>query len=346
MRIKTICYKRGRLRIIDQRKLPVKLVYKNLSFINDVKDAIRTLAVRGAPAIGVCAAYGVYLGIKDFKSKNKNTFFKKLDDFIKYIKDARPTAINLFWALERMRKVAVKNRNNSIDTIKRLLLNEAKKIQIEDEVMCRKIGKFGSKIIKSGDTILTHCNAGLLATAGEGTALSAVYTAKRQGKRIKVYADETRPLLQGARLTAWELKIKGIDVTLICDSMAASLMKQGKIDKILVGADRIAQNGDFANKIGTYSLAVLSKIHKIPFYVLAPSSSFDFNIKTGKQIPIEQRNPDEVRKIKGNYIAPKDVKVYNPAFDVTPNELVTAFITERGIFKRPFRRTLPSLRAS
>ncbi|MBN1405721.1 MAG: S-methyl-5-thioribose-1-phosphate isomerase, partial [Candidatus Omnitrophica bacterium] len=308
--------------------------------------AIKTLAVRGAPAIGVAAAYAIAILAKAVKTSGSSVFFKKLDGIIKNIISARPTAVNLFWAADKMKAVAVRNRKKSVSAIKNILLNEAKKIQQEDELMCDKIGIFGSKLIKSNDAILTHCNAGLLATAGSGTALSAIYKAKKQKKKIKVYADETRPLLQGARLTAWELRKKGIDVTLICDNTAASLIKSGKINKILVGADRIAKNGDFANKIGTYSLAVLAKVHKIPFYVLAPSSTFDFNIKTGKEISIEQRPADEVRKIKNNYISPKNVKVYNPAFDVTQACLVTAFVTEKGIFKKPYKDTLSSLRAT
>ncbi|UCH12912.1 MAG: S-methyl-5-thioribose-1-phosphate isomerase [Candidatus Omnitrophota bacterium] len=346
MPIKTIEYKNGKLKIIDQRKLPCKLVYRNLSSVNDIKGAIKTLAVRGAPAIGVAAAYGVYIGIDNLRIKGKKIFFRKLNVLIRHIETARPTAINLFWALERMRKVAVKNREKPISAIKRLLFNEAGKIQREDEIMCEKIGRFGARLINDKDRILTHCNAGALATAGSGTALSAIYAAKKQGKKIKVYADETRPLLQGARLTTWELMREGIDVTLICDSMAATLMKKAMIDKIIVGADRIAANGDFANKIGTYNLALLSMVHKIPFYCFAPSSSFDFSIKNGESIPIEQRDPDEVRKIKDFFCAPKKVKVYNPAFDVTPHELVTAFITEKGVFRKPYMRSLKSLKGS
>lgn len=345
MNIKTIDYKKGKLKIIDQRQLPHKLVYISLSSIDDIKKAIRTLAVRGAPAIGVAAAYGLYIGICNLNLKEKKIFFRRLDKLIKYIKTARPTAVNLSWALERIRKTAYKNKKKSIATIEQLLFNEAKKIQGEDEIMCERIGRFGARLIKDKDRILTHCNAGALATAGIGTALSAIYTAKRQSKRIKVYADETRPLLQGARLTAWELLKSGIDVTLICDNMAASLMEKGEIDKIMVGADRITANGDFANKIGTYNLATLAKAHRIPFYVLAPGSSFDFNIKSGKEIPIEERAPDEVRKIKGNYVAPKNIKVYNPAFDVTPNRLVTAFVTEKGIFRKPYRKSLKGLKS-
>ena len=332
--IKTIDYKKDKLIIIDQRKLPEKLIYKKLCSATDVKNAIKTLSVRGAPAIGVTAAYGLYIGINNLKFKDKKLFFKKLLAITEDIKSARPTAVNLSWALERMLKVALKNRTMPTEAIKGLLLKEAKNIQREDEILCKNIARFGSRLIKNKDTILTHCNAGILATAGIGTALSAIYAAKGQGKKIKVYADETRPLLQGARLTAWELKKNGIDVTLICDNMAASLMRKGKIDKIMVGADRIASNGDFANKIGTYSLAVLARFHKIPFYVLAPYSSFDFSIKSGKSIPIEERDADEVRKIKNKFIAPKDIKVYNPAFDVTPHSLVTAYVTEKGIFKK------------
>ncbi len=332
--VKTIEYKKDKLIIIDQRRLPEKLIYKRLRSAADVKNAIKTLSIRGAPAIGVAASYGLYIGIKNLKLKDKNLFFKKLRAVIEDIKSARPTAINLSWALERMHRAALKNKTKPVEIIKRLLLKEAENIRKEDELLCENIARFGSRLIKDKDTILTHCNAGILATAGIGTALSAIYAAKDEGKKIKVYADETRPLLQGARLTAWELKKNGIDVTLICDNTAGSLMGKGKIDKVMVGADRIASNGDFANKIGTYSLAVLAKFHKIPFYVLAPYSSFDFSIKSGDSIPIEERNADEVRKIKNKFIAPKDVKVYNPAFDVTPHSLVTAYVTEKGIFKK------------
>jgi len=342
--IKTIEYKNGKLKIIDQRLLPAKLVYRNLFTAKDVKDAIKTLALRGAPAIGVAGAYGLYIGICNLKFKKEKLFFKKLDQIIKYINIARPTAVNLYWALEKMRAAAMESKGNGVAVIKKSLLDQAKSIHAQDKAMCKEIGKFGAMLIRNNDKILTHCNAGALATAGIGTALAAIYAAKKQGKKIKVYVDETRPLLQGARLTAWELIRGGIDVTLICDNMAASLMKKGKVDKILVGADRIALNGDFANKIGTYNLAVLANAHKIPFYALAPHSTFDFNIKNGAMIPIEERSPDEVRSIGGNYTAPENVKVYNPAFDVTPNELVTAFVTEKGIFRKPFKKTFKKLK--
>lgn len=340
--IKTIEFKNSKLIIIDQRRLPSKLVYKKLSNIEQVYDAIKTLSVRGAPAIGVAAAYGLYIGINTVKKKK--AFFSRLKKCANFLKSARPTAVNLSWALERMRGVVLKNKTKPLNLLKELLLDEAAKIQKEDERMCEAMGAFGATLIKDKDSILTHCNAGALATAGIGTALAAIYAAKAQSKKIKVYADETRPLLQGSRLTAWELYKSGVDITLICDNMAASLMKAGKVDKVIVGADRIAANGDFANKIGTYNLAVLAKAHKIPFFTIAPSSTFDFSLKTGKAIPIEQRNPDEIRKINGNYITPKQVKVYNPAFDVTPNSLVTAIVTEKGVFRKPYSISLKSLK--
>lgn len=340
MRFKTISYKNKKLKIIDQRLLPQRLLLKECRNIKDVYYCIKTLAVRGAPAIGVFAAYGLYIGIKDIKPSNRKLFFKRLTETADYLKTARPTAVNLFWSLDRMKGVALKNRRKTISQIKKVLLDEAKEIQREDELMCERIGRNGARLINSGDAILTHCNAGALATAGIGTALAVIYKAKQRGKRIKVYVGETRPLLQGARLTAWELKKIRVDVTLICDSMAATLMRQGKIDKVIVGADRITRNGDFANKIGTYNLAVLAKEHDIPFYVACPSSSFDSNLKDASDIPIEEREPDEVRKFAGIYTAPKDVKVYNPAFDVTPNHLVSAIITEKGVFRKPYLKSL------
>ncbi len=340
MKAKTISFVNGKLKIIDQRALPRKLDVIESRNVRDVYQHIKSLAVRGAPAIGVFAAYGVYVGIKDIKGTDKKAFFRQLFKAIDYIKTSRPTAVNLFWALERMRKSALANENEAVAVIKKALLEEARKIHKEDERMCKAIGINGARLIRSGDTILTHCNAGSLATSGVGTALSPIYKAYAQGKKIKVYADETRPLLQGARLTAWELKRGGIDVTLICDNMAASLMKKAKIDKIIVGADRIAANGDTANKIGTYSLAILAMTHKIPFYIAAPSSTFDFSLKTGDQIPIEERPGEEVRKISNIFHAPEKVKVYNPAFDVTPSRYISAIITEKKVFTKPYKRSL------
>jgi methylthioribose-1-phosphate isomerase len=297
--------------------------------------------VRGAPALGAAAGLGMYLGIKDSKAGDFIEFNKELNKVIVYLASSRPTARNLFWGLERMRKVALENQGKSISLIKKLLLCEAKKIIEEDRQACRKIGYYGAKLINKKDTILTICNAGILATVDYGTALGIIYRAKDEGKNIKVYACETRPLLQGARLTAWELNKNAIDVTLICDNMAAVLMKQGKIDKVITGADRIALNGDVANKIGTYNLAVLSYHHKIPFYIAAPLSTFDSSIKNGKDIPIEERSPKEVTELFFKQaIAVNNIKVFNPAFDVTPNNLITAIITDKGIIRPPYKKNI------
>lgn len=339
----TIEWKNGKVRLIDQTRLPHKLVYIQCGDTKRLWHAIKKLQVRGAPAIGIAASLGVVLGIRHSRAKDFGAFMREMDKVIKYLGSARPTAVNLFWALERMRASALKNCNRSMGVIKKLLLEEALRVTAEDKATCRSMAKFGAALIKNKDTILTHCNAGALATADYGTALGVLYKAKEAGRRFKVYADETRPLLQGARLTAWELMRHGIDVTLICDNMAASLMAQGKIDKIFVGADRIASNGDTANKIGTYNLAVLANYHKIPLYVVAPLSSFDFTLKSGREIPIEERAHSEVVEIGGKLIAPKDVKVYNPAFDVTPNELIAAIVTEKGVFRKPFKETLRKL---
>jgi len=336
MPVPTIEWKNNRLKIIDQVLLPGRLGFIYCNNVESVWKAIKEMNIRGAPALGVAAAFGVYLGVRD---SDKN-FFKDLEKTIKYIARSRPTARNLFWALERMKKRACLCEKIPVAKIKKALLQEAREILKEDKSICRNMGKFGQKLIKSGDIILTHCNAGGLATADYGTALGVIFSAHRAGKKIKVFVDETRPVLQGARLTAWELIREGVKTTLISDNMAASLMKKGKIDKIIVGADRIARNGDVANKIGTYNVAVLAAYHKIPFYVAAPLSTIDANIKTGKYIPIEERDPDEIRKIGGIYIAPKKVNVYNPAFDVTPSNLVTAIITEKGILRKPFIKSI------
>jgi len=321
MPIKTIEWKNNAVRIIDQTKLPHEVKFISCRDVKTLVSAIKKLKVRGAPVLGVAAGFGVVLGANDIKRT------------IKQLAGSRPTAVNLFWALERMERVAIAHKNLSVKALKKILLKEALKIQDEDKKTCRDMALHGASLIKTGDNILTHCNAGALATADYGTALGVLYKAKEQGKRIKVYADETRPLLQGARLTVWELTRNGIDTTLICDNMAASLMALGKVDKIFVGADRIAAGGDTANKIGTYSLAVLAKYHNIPFYVVAPVSTIDFKIKSGKEIPIEQRRANEVRTFGKARVAEANVKVWNPAFDVTPHNLITAIITEKGIFK-------------
>lgn len=345
MPLPTIAWEKGKAKLIDQTKLPHKLVWIYCHNVSSLKRAIKDLKVRGAPALGAAAALGVILGLKNSKAENFKQFSKELGKTVKYLSSARPTAVNLFWGLKRMKTVAYKHKNQTIGNVKKILLKEALKIMEEDKKICRKMAVFGANLIKNNDTILTHCNAGSLATVDYGTALGVIYKAKEQGKKIKVYADETRPLLQGARLTTWELLKNKIDVTLICDNMAADLMQKGKIDKIFVGADRITSNGDTANKVGTYGLAVLAYVHKIPFYVVAPRSTFDLSLKSGKDIPIEQRDKKEVTHVFGKKIAPSQVKVYNPAFDVTPHNLITAFITEAGIFREPYIKTLKKLRA-
>jgi len=344
MPVETITWKNGRIRYVDQTLLPGRLKFVNCSSVKRLWSAIKKLEIRGAPAIGIAGALGVVLAVKDLKTDNFDEFFKETEKVVRFLASSRPTAINLFWALGRMECVAKENRNKPVREIKRILLKEALKIIDEDKDSCRRMARRGSALVKSGDTILTHCNAGGLATADYGTALGVLFEAKKQGKAIKAYVDETRPLLQGARLTTWELLHEGIDTTLICDNMAASLMAKGKIDKIFVGADRIAANGDAANKIGTYNLAVLARHHGVPFYVVAPLSSFDLRLETGANIPIEERDGNEVRRVLGKFIAPRNVKVYNPAFDVTPNEYITAIITEDGIFRKPYTKSLKRLR--
>lgn len=343
MELKTICWHNNKIKLIDQTRLPLKLEY---IYINDLKSlwfAIKHLKVRGAPAIGAAAALGVILGVRNSKAKDFKAFDRDLRRVSEYLASSRPTARNLFWALERMKSVAERNKEKRVSALKNLLFKEAKKIVEEDKFICRKMANFGAKLIKNNDRILTVCNTGILATVDYGTALGAMYRAKEQGKRIKVYACETRPLLQGARLTSWELKRAGIDVTLICDNMAADLMRKGTIDKVFVGADRIAANGDTANKIGTYNLAVLARFHKLPFYVVAPASTFDLKLKNGRDIPIEQRDAKEVTRICSKNIAPSRIKVYNPAFDVTDNSLISAIITDKGIIRPPYRKNIPKI---
>jgi len=338
--MKTIEWRKGKIRIIDQTLLPLRERYKECRSVRDIYTAIKTLQIRGAPAIGIAGAMGAVLGIWHSKEKNFKEFFRKLESVIKFLACSRPTAENLFWALKRIEKCALKNRNLPVSELKKVLLNEALKIQKEDEEMCQRIGENGSRLIKNGDCILTHCNAGGLATSGFGTALGVIYTAHNLGKKIKVYATETRPLLQGARLTTWELMKAGVPVILISDTMVAKVMDEGKISCVIVGADRIACNGDTANKIGTYQIAILAHYHRIPFYVAAPSSTFDLNIKSGKEIPIEERSPQEVREVFGKKIAPEDVEVYNPAFDATPSKFITAIITEKGVLYPPYIKSI------
>jgi len=329
----------GHVRLIDQTLLPTQVEFRDCRTVEEVWEAIRVLRVRGAPAIGVAAAMGVVVGIQSHTEPA--TYANRLKEIADYLRTSRPTAVNLFWAIERMEKKALASLSEprALAKTTRLLLNEALAIETEDRQMCRAIGKVGASLIQEGQGILTHCNAGSLATAGYGTALAVMYTAAEEGKKFHVFADETRPLLQGARLTAWELQQAGIDVTLICDNMAAQVMREGRVQLVIVGADRIAANGDAANKIGTYGVAVLAKAHGIPFYVAAPSSTFDLTIQTGCEIPIEQRDPKEISQGLGRIIAPEGVRVYNPAFDVTPAELITGIITEKGLI-RPVNEAL------
>jgi methylthioribose-1-phosphate isomerase len=336
----TIAWKNGRLKLIDQTRLPEKLTYVWCDSVEEVWDAIKQLKVRGAPAIGVAAAYGVLVALRKFNPASSRQLIKKVDKAVDYLASARPTAVNLTWALRRMQNVAHAMKEHSPRQILSALKKEAVEIHEEDRKLCEKLGIHGAKLIPSGSTVLTHCNAGALATGGMGTALAGMFVAHARGKKVSVIADETRPLLQGARLTTWELMNAGIDVTLICDNMAAQAMREGKVDLVITGADRIAANGDVANKIGTYGVAVLAKAHGIPFYVAAPGSTFDLSLRTGAEIPIEQRDPDEVTEGFGKRVAPKKVKVYNPAFDVTPARMVKALITEKGIIRPPYMRNI------
>lgn len=337
MNIRTIEWKNDHIRIIDQTQLPLKLEYLAIGDLNSLYRCIKNMNVRGAPALGAAAGFGVYLGIKDSKAKNGLELNREVEKVAEFIGSSRPTARNLFWGLERMRDVSWRLKNQPVLKIKKALFKEAEDIAEEDRTACRKIGFFGSVLIRNNDTVLTLCNAGILATIDYGTALGVIYSASKLGRKIKVFACETRPMLQGARLTTWELKRQGIDVTLVCDNTAATLMAQGKIRKVITGADRIAANGDAANKIGTYTLAVLAHYHKIPFYVAAPASTFDLTIKTGKDIPIEQRDRREVTDLFfKSPIAAGNVKVFNPAFDVTPHELISGIITDKGVIRPPY----------
>ena len=328
----------GYLKIIDQTSIPHKFHYLICRDWRSVFNAIRKLQVRGAPAIGIAAAYGLVLGIS--RSKNAHKFLDELIRIKKKLSSARPTAVNLSWALERMYQTTRQNFHHPLPLVKKILLQEARQIHQEDKQVCQMLGRYGNTLIKNGDRILTYCNAGALATGGCGTALAALYQAKKQGKKFRVYAPETRPFLQGARLTAWELIRSGIDVTLLCDNMIARLMQEKKVDCVIVGADRVVANGDAANKIGTYGIALLARTHKIPFYVVIPTSSLDLNLSSGQEIPIEYRPPAEVTHFCGRRIAPDKVKVYNPSFDVTPARYITAIVTEYGIIKPPYRKNL------
>ena len=328
----------GHLRLIDQTLLPVECTEIACRDVESVREAIRMLRVRGAPAIGIAAAYGVCLGVQTVSDSGQSELFKRLEEVIDDLASSRPTAVNLFWALERMKRAALSGRGQQPPAqIAEALLAEAQAIHEEDHRLCRALGRHGAELLADGQGVLTHCNAGGLATAGYGTALAVIFAAVESGKRLHVYVDETRPLLQGARLTAWELQQRGIEATLICDSMAAVVMRQRRVQAVITGADRIAANGEVANKIGTYGLALLAAAHKIPFYVAAPTSTFDLSLQSGDEIPIEQRDPREITHGFGCQTAPEGIDVYNPAFDVTPAELVGAIICERGVI-RPVTR--------
>jgi methylthioribose-1-phosphate isomerase len=340
--LQTVSWKGGKVRLIDQTALPERLTYLDMGDWRDVAQAIRTMVVRGAPAIGCSAALGMALGARGIIAESRDSFKKRMEQIADTFRASRPTAVNLFYAVDRMMGVIEKVDGNIVD-IKDALITEALAMLGEDIEANRTIGMHGSALLQDGFTVLTHCNAGALATVSYGTALGVVRYAIEEGKRIQVVADETRPRLQGMKLTAWELAQDNIPVTIIADNMAAVLMRDGRIDCVIVGADRIAANGDTANKIGTYSVAVLAHFHKIPFYVAAPLSTVDINLPTGSRIPIEERETIEMTHIEGIRIAPEGVPVWNPAFDVTPNSLITAIITEKGVVRTPFDENLKKL---
>ncbi len=337
MTFTTIDWQNNSAIILDQTRLPAEEKYVKILDYREMAEAIKQLKVRGAPAIGIAAAFGVCLGANEIVTTNSKEFKKQLNIIFKSLAKTRPTAVNLFWALRRMIAVVEANHNCLPRELKMLLIKEALAIFEEDKIICAKMSELGASLINDGDIILTHCNAGALATGGIGTAIGAIVTAFQQGKKIKVFADETRPLLQGARLTMWELKKAGLTATLICDNMAGYVMKQGLVNCVMLGADRIAANGDIANKIGTYALAVLANHHHIPFYVIAPTTTFDLSVACGEEIPIEQRSPDEITNYLGKQIAPPQIDVYNPAFDITPHHLITAIVTENKICYPPFQ---------
>ena len=338
----TIQWKKNKVVMIDQRKLPHREIYREYTRYRQVAEAIEKMVIRGAPAIGVAAAYGVALGVLEIGPKDNLDL--KFRQIYRRLERTRPTARNLFWALERMRAIFADNRRLGLSQLRARLISEAKAIDAEDVETNKKIGRFGRSLIRNGFSVLTHCNAGELATAGYGTAIGVIRAAFEEGKKIHVFVDETRPFLQGARLTSWELARLGIPQTLITDNMAGWLMKKGEIQAVITGADRIARNGDAANKIGTYSIAVLAREHRIPFYIAAPLSTFDFNLAGGEEIVIEERSPREVREAVGCRVSLPKVPVRNPAFDVTPARLITAIVTERGIVRPPYRSKLAGWR--
>lgn len=333
----------GRLHILDQTKLPHITEFIEIQTVEDTWDAIKQLKVRGAPAIGIATAYGLVLAVKDAPEDSFDSFYQVFKKNLDYLASSRPTAVNLFWALNRLDELVKQQETQPISDIKASLTREAHAIRNEDEELCRAIGEHALTLLEDGMTVLTHCNAGGIATAKYGTALAPIYLAKEKGLDIKVIADETRPLLQGARLTTWELMQAGVDVTLIADNMAAMVMKKGMVQAVIVGCDRVAANGDAANKIGTYGVALLAKAHNIPFYVAAPTPTIDIDTPTGEDIPIEERGSEEITQAFGIETAPQGVNVFNPAFDVTPHDLITAIITEKGVIKGNYSEELKKL---
>jgi methylthioribose-1-phosphate isomerase len=340
----SICWEHNRVKLLDQRRLPREEIYLEITDYREIIAAIRTLAIRGAPAIGVAAAMAAALGALALTTDDPREFQEKFQEICREIAQARPTAVNLFWALERMQRVAAENAQLPVAQLKERLVAEARTMLQEDDTTNRHLAQNGQVLIHAGQRILTHCNTGALATGAYGTALGVMRAAWEAGKRFSVWVDETRPLLQGARLTTWELGKLGIPYTLIPDGAAASLMRQGRVDLIIVGADRIAGNGDTANKIGTYSLAVLARFHGVPFYIAAPLSTFDFTLANGSQIPVEERDPEEVTHLFGRQVAPAAAQALNLAFDVTPHELISGIITEAGIATPPYATSLKQLR--
>ena len=341
--IEHLLWKEDALVLLDQTLLPLEIKFLKLTTVEEVWEAIRSLRVRGAPAIGVAAAFGMYLALRNCSIADSESFQKEAQRKADYLNSARPTAVNLRWAVDRILKVIEAKKQIPIPQILESVLTEAKGMIIEDNQVCQSIGHHGLEILKDGASVLTHCNAGGLATARYGTALAPIYAAHQLGMRVGVFVDETRPLLQGARLTAFELQRAGVPATLICDNMAASVMAKKNVDLVIVGADRVAANGDFANKIGTYGLSILAKEHGIPFYCATPLSTIDLKLSDGSGIPIEERHSDEVTHGFGKQTAPKGIHVFNPAFDVTPHRYVTAFITEKGVVRPPFIKTLQAL---
>jgi len=343
MKFKTIEWKGDRARLLDQRRLPLEVRYFDCRNASSVAQAIRNMAIRGAPAIGVAAAMGIALAAKKIRLSQPEAFRRNLEGVCQEMKQTRPTAVNLSWAVNRMERLLDQVHSYGVKRMKEMLEEEALRIFKQDLEINQKIGENGKTLVKGGDGVLTHCNAGGLATAGFGTAVGVIHAAWAEGKRFRVFVDETRPLLQGSRLTAWELAQEKIPTTVLTDNMAGWLMKKGQIHLVLVGADRIALNGDTANKIGTYSLAILSKWHNIPFYVAAPTSTLDLSLASGKDIPIEERSPEEVTHWGGKRITPKGIKAFNPAFEVTPHSLIQGIVTEKGIVREPFYKNLKKM---